>query len=573
MLLAILAAGCAGAASPATQAPPTRSVPPPATPSGASSPTPTPASSATSSPGASAAAVVAARLAKMSLAEKVGQLFMPVVYGPRADGAHGENQARFGVASPAAVVAKYHPGGVILFPWAGNVANAGQVAALTRGLQKAAEIPLLIGADQENGVVSRLGSIVTDVPGAMAVGATGEPDDARAAAQVTGAELRALGINLDFAPVADVNVNPANPVIGSRSYGSDPSRVGAMVGAAVEGFHEAGVGSAAKHFPGHGDTTTDSHTGLPVIRHTRSQWDRLDAPPFRQAIKRGVDVIMSAHVVMPKLDPSGDPATLSKPILTGLLRDELGYDGVVTTDALDMRGVREKYGDAEVAVRAILAGVDLLLMPPDFRKAYTAVLDAVKSGRISRDRLDRSVTRLLTLKAERGILDGDPVDAGEAAGVVRSSEHRKIAQGIADRSVTAVKGAKSLPVKGKVLVTGPAGRRLADMLDGATASGTGDTPTAAQIASARSAAAGADTVVVTTKDAGPAQTRLVDAMAGTGKKVVIVSMGAPYELERLRGYDTALAVYSDGATSLRAAAKALTGTLTPKGTLPVDLKR
>lgn len=566
LVIATMAAGCAAVSSGTGSRPPGTSAPPGSAPAAEpprSSPSPSPASAVRSA--------VEETLAGMSVAEKVGQLFMPVLYGSRADGAHGENQARFGAATPARAIRKYHPGGVILFPWAGNVGGVAQIVELTGGLQKASKIPLIIGADQENGLVSRLAPLVTDVPGSMAIGATRDPRQARSAARVTGEELSALGVNLDFAPVADVNLDPANPVIGARSYGSDPARVAAMVGAAVEGFHDAGVGSAAKHFPGHGDTRVDSHTGLPVIDHSRSQWERLDAPPFRTAIRGGVDIVMSAHVVMPKLDPSGAPATLSKPILTGLLREKLGFDGVVSTDALDMRGVREKYGDAEVAVRAILAGVDLLLMPPDFPKAYGAVLGAVKSGRVSRERLDQSVRRLLRLKSSRGILDGPAADAKDAAEVLRSGAHTKAAQAIADRSVTPVKGAKGLPVKGDVLVTGPAGKRLAGLLDGASAAGTGETPTAAQIARARSAARRADTVVVTTKDAGPAQARLLSAVAATGRKVVVVSMGAPYELTRLRGYDTALAIYSDGEASLKAAAKALRGALTPKGVLPVGL--
>ncbi|GII75360.1 beta-N-acetylhexosaminidase [Sphaerisporangium rufum] len=511
---------------------------------------------------------MAETVAGMSLERKVGQLFMPVLYGSRADAAHAENRARFGVGTPAEVVRRYHLGGAILFPWAGNVEDAGQVAALTRGLQKAAELPLAIGADQENGLVSRLSPLITDMPGSMAVGATGRAEDAYDAARVTGEELLALGVNLDFAPVADVNVDPANPVIGSRSYGSDPARVAEMVGAAVDGFHQAGVAAAAKHFPGHGDTKVDSHSGLPVIRHSPAKWAKLDAPPFRAAIERGVDVVMSAHVVMPELDRSGAPATLSKRILTGLLRDELGYEGVVSTDALDMAGVREKYGDAEVAVRAVLAGVDLLLMPPDLPKAYQAVLGAVRSGRITRERLDLSVTRLLTMKAARGILSAAP--AGDPAGL-RSAEHRAVAQAIADRAVTAVRGGGRLPLKGDVLVTGPVARRLAGMIDGAQAVVTGDTPTAGQIAAARAAAARADAVVVTTADAGPAQARLVAAMAGTGKTLALVSTAAPYELTRLRGADVALAVYAGGEASLRAAAKVLTGSLKPGGDLPVTL--
>ncbi|GHH68518.1 hypothetical protein GCM10017673_17630 [Streptosporangium violaceochromogenes] len=375
-------------------------------------------------------------LARMSVREKVGQLFMPVLYGPAASTASAENRARFGVDTPAEAVAKYRPGGVILFPWAGNVKDARQVVALTNGLQKASpRVPLLIGADQENGVVSRLAPLVTEMPGASVIGAIGDPSLARKAAKVTGTELRALGVNLDFAPVADVNLDPRNPVIGPRAYGTDPRRVAPMVAAAVQGFHDAGIASTAKHFPGHGDTRVDSHTGLPVIRHSLSQWKRLDAPPFAAAIGKGIDAIMSAHVVMPRLDPSGDPATLSRPILTGLLRERLGFDGVVSTDALDMAGVRKKYGDGQVAVRAVLAGVDLLLMPPDHPRAYRAVLAAVRSGKISEERLDQSVRRLLRLKAARGLLREAPVaDADRAERVLRSAGHRAIARLIADRA-------------------------------------------------------------------------------------------------------------------------------------------
>ncbi|WP_307848620.1 beta-N-acetylhexosaminidase [Microbispora oryzae] len=366
----------------------------------------------------------AAALAGMSLEEKVGQLFVMVVFGSRADSVHKENRARYGVATPAEAVRKYRPGGVILFPWAGNVSGARQVADLTTGLREASGTPLLIGVDQENGVVSRLAPIITKLPGSMAIGATGDPANARDAARVTGEELKDLGIGLDFAPVADVNINPRNPVIGPRAYGADPKRVASMVGAAVDGFHKAGVASVAKHFPGHGDTTVDSHTGLPVINHSMSTWRKVDAPPFRAAIAHGVDAVMSAHVVMPKLDPSGDPATLSHRILTGLLRDELGFDGVITTDALDMAGVRKKYGDAEVAVRAVLAGADLLLMPPNLDTAYGAVLKAVKSGRISEERLDQSVTRILRLKQKRGMAGPIRTDPG----ALRSAEHLKVAR-------------------------------------------------------------------------------------------------------------------------------------------------
>ncbi|MGP3932199.1 beta-N-acetylhexosaminidase [Nonomuraea sp. KM88] len=402
--------GSAGTTPPGSKAaPPTRSTPqrPPQTPD-----KPDPVKSA---------------LAGMSVAEKVGQLFMPVLYGTSASSVSGENHARYGAQTPAKVIRKYHLGGVILFPQ--NVRSSRQVVDLTNGMQRAAKgVPLLVATDQENGPVSRMSALMTDFPGAGEIGAKKDLSLSRAVAAATGRELRALGVNLDFAPVADVNVNPGNPVIGRRAFGDDPKKVAKMVSAAVKGFDDAKIAATAKHFPGHGDTTVDSHSGLPVIKHTRAEWERIDAPPFKAAIAAGVDAVMSAHIVFPKLDPSGDPATLSKPILTGLLREKLGFKGVISTDALNMGGARTKYDDGEVAVRAVLAGADLLLMPNDLPEAHRAVLAAVKSGRISEQRLDQSVTRLLTLKLSKGLLAEAPVaSAEEAARVLRSAEHRKLA--------------------------------------------------------------------------------------------------------------------------------------------------
>ncbi|MFI6320379.1 glycoside hydrolase family 3 protein [Nonomuraea sp. NPDC050556] len=399
----------------------------------ASPPRPDPTTAAPESRPAQAGGVERV-LAKLSDEEKVGQLFMPVLYGTAADTVSGENNARYGAATPAKVIGKYHLGGAILFPE--NVKTVEQVIGLTNGMQKASRgVPLLVGTDQENGLVSRMAALITTFPGASVIGSTKDVSLSRAAAKATGEELRALGVNLDFAPVADVNINPDNPVIGKRAYGNDPAEVSKMVAAAVKGFDDAKVASTAKHFPGHGDTNTDSHTGLPVIKHTRAQWEKLDAPPFRAAIAAGTDVIMSAHIVMPKLDSSGDPATLSKTILTGLLRDKLGFKGVISTDALNMGGARTKYNDGEIAVRAVLAGADLLLMPNNLPKAYDAVLAAVKSGRISKERLDQSVTRLLKLKERRGILtSAAPASVQEAAKVVRSAEHRKLAARIVRES-------------------------------------------------------------------------------------------------------------------------------------------
>ena len=256
--------------------------------------------------------------------------------------------------------------------------------------------------------MSRLAGVTTVFPGQMAAGATRDPALVRAQDQATGAAMRVLGVNLDYAPVADVNVDPANPVIGIRSFGAHPALVSAMTAAAVDGFHQAGEVTVAKHFPGHGDTDVDSHTGLPVIHHTLRQWWRIDAPPFRAAIRAGVDEIMIGHIKVPALDDSGLPASLSPAIVTGLLRDRLGYQGVVVTDSLQMAGVLQGHTPAQVAVQAVQAGCDQLLMPGDPAVASHALLRAVRHGRISPARLDASVARIVSLKLARGLASEPP---------------------------------------------------------------------------------------------------------------------------------------------------------------------
>ncbi|MCO6005930.1 glycoside hydrolase family 3 protein [Actinoallomurus purpureus] len=362
---------------------------------------------------------VVALVRRMSTADKVGQLFIPTVQGTTA-------------SAGAAMIEQYHPGGVIYFP--NNLRTARQTATLSNGLQRAAMkggVPLLVGTDEEQGIVSRV-PYITRFPTNKALASTKNPDDdVRTAARATGEELRAVGINQDFAPVADVNVNPRNPVIGVRSFGADPQKVAHLVGVAVDAYRAAGVVATAKHFPGHGDTATDSHTGLPVIKHSMATWERLDAPPFRTAIAHHVDMIMTAHIVVPGLDTSGDPATMSKTVLTGLLREKLGYDGVVVTDSLSMAGATMKYGAPEAAVRAVRAGADMLLMPPSLSSAYRAVLAAVRSGRIPQSRLDQAVTRILRMKQARGLFRSPYVDASRVSGIVGSTEHRTAARRVA----------------------------------------------------------------------------------------------------------------------------------------------
>ncbi|MFF1264614.1 glycoside hydrolase family 3 protein [Streptomyces anulatus] len=545
-------------------------------------------------------------IAGMSLEEKVGQLFVMRVYGHSAtdpDQADIDaNLKEIGVRTAAELISTYHVGGIIYFTWAHNTRDPHQIAELSNGLQRAAlagrsRLPLLVSTDQEHGIVCRVGEPATLLPGAMALGAGGSRSDTRRAAWIAGAELAALGVNQNYAPDADVNVNPANPVIGVRSFGSDPASVAALVAEQVKGYQGAGIASTAKHFPGHGDTSTDSHTGLPVINHTRAQWEELDAPPFRAAIRARIDSIMTAHIVVPALDPSEDPATLSRPILTGILREELGYDGVVVTDSLGMEGVRTKYGDDRVPVLALLAGVDQLLNPPNLSVAWNAVLEAVRGGEISEARVDESILRILRLKSRLGLFRDPFVSRRGVERTVGSRAHRAAADRIAERTTTLLADPGSLlPLSRRshrnLLVvgadpaspsgtTGPPTSTLANAFGElgftARALSTGTAPNQAKIAEAVAAAEGRDAVVVATYNvtATSSQRTLVTALVATGVPVVTVAVRNPYDVAHLTGTGVAasLAAYSWTDVELRAAARVIAGHADPEGTLPVPVQR
>ncbi|MCP9988027.1 glycoside hydrolase family 3 protein [Streptomyces sudanensis] len=543
-------------------------------------------------------------LSRMSLEEKVGQLFVMRVYGHSAthpDQADVDaNLREIGVRTAAELVARYRVGGIIYFAWAHNTRDPHQIADLSNGIQRAAlagrtPVPVLVSTDQEHGAVARVGEPATLLPGAMALGASGSRDAARRAAHLSGTELAALGIRQNYAPVADVNVDPANPVIGVRSFGADPRAVARLVAAQVKGYRGTGVAATAKHFPGHGDTTDDSHTKLPYIHHTREEWETLDAPPFRSAIAAGIDAVMTAHIVVPSLDPSEDPATLSRPILTGILRERLGYDGVVVTDSLAMEGVRTKYGDDRVPVLALKAGCDQLLNPPDLDLAWNAVLDAVRGGEIPEDRLDESVLRVLRLKARLGLLRDPYVTHEGVDRVVGRRSHLDAADRIAEATTTLllneggllplnrlthrdllVVGADPASPSG---TTGPPTATLAAALTelgfAATALSTGTAPSAARTEQAVAAAAGRDAVVVATYNvsAASAQRTLVARLAATGVPVVTVAVRNPYDVAHLTGHRAALAAYGWTDVELRAAARVVAGRARPEGRLPVPVRR
>ncbi|WP_432077077.1 glycoside hydrolase family 3 protein [Streptomyces wuyuanensis] len=545
-------------------------------------------------------------ISRMSLEEKVGQLFVMRVYGHSATAPDqadiDANLKEIGVRTAAELIERYHVGGIIYFVWAHNTRDPQQIAELSNGIQRAGlaqstPIPLLISTDQEHGIVARVGKPATLVPGAMALGADGSRSHAREAARIAGSELAAMGIRQNYAPVADVNVNPANPVIGVRSFGSDPQAVAGLVASQVRGYQSAGIAATSKHFPGHGDTVSDSHYSLPTIHHTREEWGELDAPPFRAAVAAGIRSIMTAHIVVPALDPSEDPATLSRPILTGILREELGYDGVVVTDALDMAGVRQKYGDDRVPVLALKAGCDQLLNPPNLSVAWNAVLQAVRSGELTEQRIEESILRILLLKTELGLFRDPFVTREGVDRTVGKRSHLAAADRIAQETTTLLADpAGLLPLSRRshrnVLVvgadpaspsgtTGPPTTTLAKAFTElgftATALSTGITPTAARIEEAVAATAGKDVVVVGTYNvsASSPQRTLVSRLAATGVPVVTVAIRNPYDIAQLTGsgFAASLATYSWTDVELRAAVRVIAGRAEPEGRLPVPVQR
>ncbi|HEX7064235.1 MAG TPA: glycoside hydrolase family 3 protein [Bacillales bacterium] len=536
---------------------------------------------------------IISKIRHMTLREKVGQLFMVQVYGstPRDPRYEETNLAgNRGGKNFAEVINKYHIGGVIYYNWNGNIPtpfDPEQVNALSNGIQEIAmnqrmAIPLLISTDQEGGIVARVRKPAAEFPGNMALGATRSAEYARKAAGIMGMELQNLGLNMNLAPVLDVNVNPENPVIGVRSFSSNPDLVSKLGVAQVKGYQSQNIIATAKHFPGHGDTDVDSHSGLPIINHDWETLWNVDLKPFREAIDAGIGAIMTAHIVVPALDDSGLPATLSKPILTGLLREKLGFDGIIITDALGMGALNILPPDSVPSVIALKAGADILLNPPNFPRAYNAVLDAVKSGEISKKRLNESVYRILRAKMKRGLFE-DPYTDPDAVEQIYSPEHHQLAAEITNKSITMVKNANELlPLEEgqKVLVTGPSAGKpdmLSDLLDSkgidASAYATNSSPTSGQAATAVEKAEDADVVLVTayTANTNAAQQRFVKALVDTGKPVAVASMRNPYDLAVFPEVDANVLTYGNQDVSVKALARVLAGEVNPSGKLPVAI--
>lgn len=358
----------------------------------------------------------------MTLEEKVGQIF--IVAFRKGSASHSIKSLD---ATTVQKIQDFNPGGVILF--SENIDTIPQTQKLIRDMQENSKIPMFIAVDEEGGRISRIGNNPkmhsTKIPPANIIGLADDPELAYQVGTVLGKELSSLGFNMNFAPVADVNTNPENPVIGDRSYGSDPNKVGALIQEISKGMQDQGVCSVIKHFPGHGDTSFDSHHDQVVIHHDIERLRQIELIPFEKGIQSGADGVMTAHIKLPNVISEDLPATLSEEILTDLLRKELGHEKLIITDAMDMKAISKYWSSSEAAVMAFKAGADIILMPASLDEAYNAILEAVKNGEIAEERLNESLQRILTVKLQRNILNGHkaPLDPQTVLG---NQEHKDI---------------------------------------------------------------------------------------------------------------------------------------------------
>lgn len=495
-----------------------------------------------------------------------------------------------------AAIHNHHVGGITLFRPL-NVENPEQVLALTRSLQEAArqagDRPLLIAADQEGGQLVALGPHTTPLPGNLALGATGSVELARQAGLVLGRELAAMGINVNYAPCCDVNVNPKNPVIGTRSFGEDPAMVARMAAAMVAGIQSVGVAATAKHFPGHGDTASDSHLGTPVIEHSRTRLRQVELQPFRAAIQAGVRMVMSAHLAVPAFDDRSDlPATLSANLLQGLLRQEIGFEGLIVTDAMDMQAIHQGVALPVDAICAASAGADLLLLTSflDQEGVYTSLLQAAQRGLLSQEQVMASAGRVLALKtwlAEQP--KSYPLD------VVGCIEHRELAGEIARRSITLVRDeAKLLPLRRSpdqrlaVVMPQPVDLTPADTSSYVTPAlaralrrytsnvdefNVSHSPSRSGITDVLQKLDAYDRVIIGTINAcaTAGQAELVQAILDSGLPTIVSALRMPYDLQAFPDAPTYLCTYSILEPSMQALAQALWGEFPCTGRLPVSI--
>lgn len=534
----------------------------------------------------------------LTLRQKIGQLMMPWVLG---DFSPADSEAYLRVVEWIEV---HEVGGLIV-----SSGTPLDVATKLNGLQRRAPYPLLIAADLETGAGFRLRGAVhlpggtdlggaTDFPSLMALGASGDRYLAYEMGRITGAEARAVGIHLPFAPVLDVNSNPENPIINTRSFGEDPMVVAGLGGCFLRGVQDYGAVATAKHFPGHGDTDTDSHLALPIIRSGMERLREVELVPFRAAVDAGVGAIMTAHIALPEVAEAPTlPATLSRNILTGLLREEMGFEGLIFTDAMDMEAIDRLFPREEAAVLAVEAGADVILMPPDVEAAIRGIMSAVLSGRIAETRIDESVERILRAKAGAGLHLVRTVDLETIHERVGLGSHLEVAQEIANRSLTLLKNDRGLlPLVGtrSANVLSITYRRTNDLLAGRSFNArlretypglqtvvVGAETSEAEYARILADARRADLVVaslyitaVSSAGTVAAPDPLIDflqAVSISGRPNIVVSFGNPYLLSEFPGVQAYLLAWSGAEVSQRAAARALFGEVRIQGRTPTRI--
>ena len=541
-----------------------------------------------------ASAWVESTMRKMTVDEKIGQLLFTTYHGSlTATDSDPYKQLMHDVQD-------LHVGGFIVITHGSPLgivkSQAYPTAVLANQLQSKSKLPLLIGADFERGTAMRYDE-GTSFPTAMAVAAAGNPKDAYTMGKITALEARATGVQWVYAPDSDVNNNPGNPIINTRSFGENPQRVAEFVSAFVKGVEDNGGLATAKHFPGHGDTSADSHIDLPTIPASRERLKHLELVPFRAAISSGVSSVMTGHLSVPAIEPdSNTPATLSHNILTGLLRNELGYHGLIVTDAMEMGGITVRYSPGEAAVRAVAAGVDCVLMSPVPDAAFESLQAAVKSGRISKDRLDESVRRILQAKARLGLNTSRFVDVNALNHKFGSVAWQKEAQEISDRGVTLLRDTPHrLPLDG----TKPARalllafyadpepypgedleRELRNRFDSVTTLRADTRFVNAGILKLPSPDS-YDVAIVAlfvrvsdrkgNVDVPAEQAALAEQVYKSGKPVITVGLGSPYLIERFPQAETWLAAFGISDVAQISVARALFGEIPVRGHLPVTV--
>ena len=537
-------------------------------------------------------------LARLTLRQRVAQMIMVWVLGDYT------NAQEPGYLKLVEQVRGEGIGGLVM-SLGSPIEVADKVNALQQhALAGGAKVPLLVSSDVEPGLGRLEGGVfvtssysagsATVLPSNMAIGATGDSMAAEALGRITGIESRAIGIHMAFAPVVDVNNNPSNPVINTRSFGEDAQQVAAMSSAFVRGLQATGVAATPKHFPGHGDTDTDSHLGLPVIMAARARLDAVELVPFASAIQAGAAGMMTAHIALPVAYGDSTPATLSARIMGGLLRDTLGFRGLTVTDAMTMEGIAKGYGVDESAVRSVEAGDDIILMPPDATRAIDAIVAAVRSSRISEARIEQSVRRILELKLRTGAIATPIVSTTVLREQVGRPDSWAMAQQVAERAVTLLRDSASLlpmprTARVQVFTYAPDNDPLAGtwfttelrtLSPRARSVRLSPRAGATELDSLAAAASGADRIVVytytrTLEGAGrlaiPASiAAFISRLSQTGK-LVVVAGGNPYQIRQMPQIPTYLVTYGRGEVLERAAARAIVGHIGISGRTPVTL--